>query len=144
MKELERSSGDGNINFIYKAVPELNLENVKGFFEQWYSGDYKWRGVRVGDAKKLAYAEIVSKGQGLPLGEGSFYGIHAQDRFYDGQSFLVNGSILTASKRREYFRGKEGLRKIKVSENMPKQIVSILAETEERVLETARLLRLPL
>lgn len=145
MIELKRRTGNGQIAYIFRAVPELNLGNLSGFVEQWYFGCSEWQGIRVEDKEKLVYPEIVGRGQGIPLGDIGFYGMVAQDKFYDESSFLVNGTIVTSSKRREYFGRKESdLPKINVSERMPEQILTILAETQDRVLATARMLKLPL
>ena len=89
-------------------------------------------GIRVYDEKALKYAEAVANGQGLDLGPRGFYGFTCQEMFYDDRSFLVNGSILTSSTRREYFGRKTvsavGLPRIRVDESLPKRIVSIMAE----------------
>jgi hypothetical protein len=141
MREIQRSKGSGQIAYLFRAVSELNHREVSGFIEQWYYRCDDWQGIKVDDTERLVYAEIVGRGQGLTLGKIGFYGIVAQDKFYDEESFLVNGTILVVSKRRENFGRKESdLPIIKVSE----QMVSILDETSERVLETARLLKLPL
>ncbi|SRR3989344_3763424 len=116
-----------------------------GFVEQWYVGNSNWQGIRVGNKDKLDYVMFIGQIKGFPLNNASFYGFTAQDKFYDESSFLVNGTIITTSKRREYFGRKESeLCKIKVGETIPEQILTILAETQERVLATARMFNLPL
>ena len=144
MRELKREKS-GQFVAIFRMVPELNADDG-GFLEQWYFGEgFEWEGIRVKNEKKLIYAEMVSDGQGLYLGPNGFYGINVQDKFYDERSFLVNGAILTASKRRENFgRNKAASQKIKVGEQIPEKMISILAESKKRVLETAGLLKLPL
>lgn len=145
MIELKRRTGNGQIAYIFRAVPELNFGDVSGFVEQWYVGGSESQGIKVEDKDKLMYSELVGRGQGVPLGNIGFYGMVAQDKFYDETSFLINGTIITSSKRREYFGRKESdLPKIKVAENMPEQILTILAETQDKVLATARMLKLPL
>ena len=145
MIELKKRTGNGQIAYIFRAVPELNLGDISGFVEQWYIGGSEWQGIRIEEQDKLLYAEIVGRGQGIHLGKIGFYGMVAQDKFYDEESFLVNCAIVTSSKRKEYFGRKESdLPKIKVGERMPEQILAILAETQDRVLATARMLKLPL
>lgn len=131
---------------IYRMVPELNTRDVLGYSESWYSGGhFGFPGIKIDDKDKLEYAHIVAKGQGLYLGEMGFSGIVKHGLFYDEQSFLVNGVVLTNSLRREYFRkGKPEISDLKVSREMPKQIITLLSEKSERILETAEMLKLPL
>ena len=145
MIKLKRKVINGEIDYIFRAVPGLNTGEVIGFFEQWYIGNLKWQGIKLEDESKLTYGRLVSEGQGIPLGKVGFYGMVAQNKFYDESSFLVNGVIITDSKRREYFgKNKSGSLRIKVSENMPERMFTILGETQEIVLETAKMFKLTL
>jgi len=158
MIELKRRSGSGEPSHIFSSVPNLNPVEVSGYIEQWYFGDAKWNGIRVAKFEDLTYAELVGRGQGTSLGERGFYGIGDQDKCYDESSYLVNGSVLTVSTRKENFgRGeptplivvdrtapKKPTSIMRVSKTMPEKIVAILAEKKDRVLETAEMLRLPL
>jgi len=146
MRTIQKGNGYGEIAYIFRSfssVQYLNMGDIAGYVEQWYSGGSHWEGIRV-DEEKITYARLVGGGQGLALGNVGFYGIGLQDKFYDEKSFLVNGVVLTHCARRENFGRKESLPKMKVSERMPEHILSILGEEREKVLETAKLLRLPL
>ncbi|MBT4135812.1 hypothetical protein HOD75_04740 [archaeon] len=145
MRKIQKGAGYGEIGDIFRMVPELNTEDSAGYIEQWYLGDSDWEGIRVEDENPLTYAKLVGGGQGLPLGNRGFFGIIEQDKFYDERSFLVNGILLIHSNRRENFgRKKSDLPEVKVGKNMPQQILSIIGETQEKVLETAKMLKLPL
>jgi len=142
MLKLERKPdfGDPSTMVIFKLVPRLNRD--PGYIEQWYHGDDSGKGIRVDDEKVLKYPMFVGNGQGIYLGRTGFYGIVEEDKFYDLSSYLVNGAILTCGERRGWFGGREG--GMKPDPKMPLRILKILAETKERVIETAKILRLPL
>ena len=143
MRELARSI-TSNLSglIISKAIPKL--ESI-GYFEQWYSGSsMKWHDmIKVEDEGRLFYAMLVGS-QGVNLGKVGFYGMINQDKFYDEKSFLINGLILTYSKKREYLGGEKSSSKIRIGKGMPEQMVGILGESKEKILETAKLLKLPL
>tara|TARA_Y100000310_G_scaffold163491_1_gene163287 strand:- start:1445 stop:1921 length:477 start_codon:yes stop_codon:yes gene_type:complete len=146
-----RFSGDLDNLVLFRSVKEFGSGST--YFEQWFFADSpSWKGVRVKDKKILEYAGTVSRGQGVNLGNYYFLGMILQDKMYQNRSALVNGVIITQSLRRKYFeksrslirRESEKIQKIRVGENMPEIILTMLAETEGKIQETARILKLPL
>ncbi len=112
---------------------------ASGFAENWYLGSQEWPGIKIEDERKLDYVELIGGCQGLPLGPFYIYGIRNQDQFYDNESFLFRGVILTSSRERESTDPKVNLDK-----KMPKRMVTILAETKELISRAAKILGLPL
>lgn len=131
-------------NLVLFKVPEGLKIPDKPCMEEWYSSDneqFGRRGVYVGDQEVLRYAEVVASGLGIHLRGFQNYGWALEEKFYDHHSYLLNGVIITAGKRREYFGGGN---KIKVSDSMPESILKIISESKERLLDTANSLKLPI
>jgi hypothetical protein len=130
---------------LFRYVPELNHGDEEGYVENWYTGGKErypdYPGINVEDAEVLEYARIVSCGQGIFLGNSVAWGIIAENKFYDIRSFLVNGVVVSNLIRKEEF-GKEGSG-IRVSDSMPSALIRIISERSQRLIETARLLKLP-
>ncbi|MBA7686764.1 hypothetical protein ES703_95222 [subsurface metagenome] len=143
---------------LFKLVNGLNTGDTAGYIEQWYfGGSQSWEGIRVKNRELLKYAGIVSRGQGFCLGKKYFFGMGLQDCLYHNMSSLVNGVLLTESIRKEFVEkdhprrqkikrddDQEETSKIMVGKSMPEMILTILAETQEKIKETAKLLKLPL
>ncbi len=120
-------------------------EPITGYLGQWYSGKDRFRGVRV-ESDKIFVAKLNSVVHGVSIRAKALLGINMHEKFYDSSCFLFNGSLGMYFVRKENFGDKSTahLEPIKVSESMPLLILSILAEKEEKVIETARKLGLPL
>jgi len=153
MIEIPRVISRFGASGIFRRVSGLNADNrVAGYLEQWCFGGSpsQVQGFAIDDIEKLDYAELVAKCYGIYFGDFCPYGPVLEKKFYQINSFLVNGSIVTAGYKREFFGTKIGEKPtlpqftIKVSETMPERLVKITAETVDRLRETAQMVKLPL
>jgi hypothetical protein len=150
MIEIPRVISRFGATGVFRGVLGLNgNDKVMGYVQQWYfegkERDRNW-GIRIEDEEKLDYAEIVAKAYGIPLGQVNPYGMVNEELFYELYSFLVNGTIVTSERRRKTFGRPEvkSIHEIAVNERMPLRLLKIVAETKEKVLETAHMASLPL
>jgi len=136
-------TGEEPIGYVFRAATGDNP--ITGYLGQWYSEGNMFEGVKV-DLNKIVFAKFNSAVHGVSLSAKAPLGINHHHKFYDSSCFLFNGSLGTYSVRKENF-GDEStahLEPVKIGESMPLVILSILAEKEEKVFETARKLKLPL
>jgi len=121
---------------------------IMGFFERWYSGGLeRHNGIKLGTGK-LELSGLILSGSGVPLSPVLTYGIALQDTMYRNKSALVSGAVVTHSERREFLPKPKKILKvvpklspIRVSENMPEYMLTIIAEKSDIILDIAKQLR---
>jgi len=139
---------EGGVSLRGEDYEVMGSERGIGLLERWYSGGLKRdNGVRVGDGK-LKLAGLILSGSGIPLSPVLTYGIGLQDVMYRNKSALVSGAVVTHSERREFFPKPKKILKvvpelppIRVSEDMPKYMLTIVAEKSGGILDAAKQLR---
>lgn len=134
MIEIERRKQNG----IFMMFDDAS--KIAGFMEQWYLGNYEIsEGISVEKSEILRYSKIIANTEGIFIGKKHFCGFANQEKMYEEKSYLTNGSCVTYSIIKD-----EYISKYNSLKSLPKEMISIIAETEERILETAKILHLPL
>ena len=142
MEEIRRRESSGEPQYIFRR-PRLegyeNKSSALGYCEEWYAWDKSSRGIR-STVEALKYVEIVSPTEGIPLGTHCAIPASSSFRFYDSNSFLINGAIVSHCTLKPPKNTRAG----PIAFDGPPNLIIMIAESKERIVQTARLLNLPL